>query len=323
MGKDPVKPVMDTSDDERTHDGSESSVSQVSLSTDESSTPTLDFRNATEWANFVAGICLLALAGPPVGIVVFAAMVWEAIDRGFDGGFVDSGRELTGVLFSKLIPWYRETTQKFNERFVKRSDDAYMMNCIFAYGVLVPMMFFGCAYIAYHSETRMTSLWVLLLYHLVRIGPYFMNFAYVSRNSFRAVGMIGDFGSCRHSSVTRHLPCLSFARLFHRSTPFATKRDILMQVSIPRDIMIQSYCATSLTTGLECFMVFYLQRSHVSIPHVRACLLGKLSAIRDIVTYTSMTHTLSPLLLRRSFHQSPSLQQWSFGCHQYCRQTKR
>jgi len=171
------KGVMDTSDD----DGTESSFSQASSSGEEPATPTLDFRSATEWANFVAGVCLLALAGPPVGVVVFAAMIWEAIDRGFDGGFVDSGRELTGFLFAKAIPWLRESTQKFNERFVKRSDDAYMMNCIVAYGVMVPMMFFGCAYIAFHSENRMTPLWVLFVYHLVRIGPYFMNFAYVSR----------------------------------------------------------------------------------------------------------------------------------------------
>lgn len=169
------KPTMDTSDDE----GTESSVSQAS-SEDENNTPTLDFRNATEWLNFVAGVCLLALAGPPVGIVVFAAMIWEAVDRGFDGGFVDSGRELTGFLFAKFIPWYRQYTQKFNERFVKRPDDAYMMNCIFAYGVLVPLMFFACAYYAYHSDNRMTPLWVLFCYHLIRIGPYFMNFAYVS-----------------------------------------------------------------------------------------------------------------------------------------------
>ena len=167
------KPVMDTSDDK----GTESSVSQASSSGDD--TPLLDFRTPSEWLNFVAGVCLLALAGPPVGLVVFAAMVWEAIDRRFDGGFVDSKRELTGFLFASVIPWFRNTTQKFNERFVKRPDDAYMMNCIFAYGVIVPLLFSGCAWYAYHSENQMTPLWILFLYHLVRIGPYFMNFAYV------------------------------------------------------------------------------------------------------------------------------------------------
>lgn len=169
------KPVMDTSDD----DGTDSSLSQAS-SSDEESNNTYDFRNATEWANFVAGVCLLVLTGPPVGVVIFAAMVWEALDRGFDGGFVDSGRELTGFLFGRIVPWLTHSTQKFNERFVKRPDDAYMMNCIFAYGVLIPLLFFACAYNAYQSETRMTSLWVVFFYHLIRIGPYFMNFAYVS-----------------------------------------------------------------------------------------------------------------------------------------------
>jgi hypothetical protein len=173
MGED-EKPVMDTSDDDGTD-------SQTSCASEGESTPTLDFRNASEWLNFCAGVLLLAVAGPPVGIVVFAAMLWEAVDRCFDGGFVDSGRELSGFLFTKFVPWLRHSTQKFNERFVKRAEDAYMMNCIFAYGVLVPLMFFGCAYWAYHSDTKMTPLWVLFVFHVVRIGPYFMNFAYVSR----------------------------------------------------------------------------------------------------------------------------------------------
>ena len=103
------KPVMDTSDD----DGTDSSLSQSSSSSSspgDDDAPMLDFRNASEWANFVAGVVLLLLAGPPVGIVVFAAMVWEAIDRGFHGGFVDSGKELTGFLFAQAIPWLRQAT---------------------------------------------------------------------------------------------------------------------------------------------------------------------------------------------------------------------
>ena len=80
-------------------------------------TPTLDFRSITEWISFVAGICILVLVGPTVGIVVFASMIWEGIDRRFDGGFVDSGKELSGFLFTKFVPWLEQKTSKFNSKF--------------------------------------------------------------------------------------------------------------------------------------------------------------------------------------------------------------
>ena len=56
------------------------------------------------------------------------AMLWEASDRGFDGGFVDSGKELTGVVLGKIAPWFNRITQRYNTQFVKNSQDAYMMN---------------------------------------------------------------------------------------------------------------------------------------------------------------------------------------------------
>lgn len=139
-------------------------------------TPTLDFRSITEWISFVAGICILVLVGPTVGIVVFASMIWEGIDRRFDGGFVDSGKELSGFLFTKFVPWLEQKTSKFNSKFVKRPQDAYMMNCIYGYGGLVPLMFFCCAY---HIYRHGMNIWLAFGYHLLRIGPYFMNFAYV------------------------------------------------------------------------------------------------------------------------------------------------
>jgi Fatty acid desaturase len=139
-------------------------------------TPMLDFRNATEWVSFVVGAILLICVGPPVGIVVFASMIWEAIDRKFDGGFVDSGKELSGFLFATCIPWLTSKTQTFNAQFVKRAEDAYMINAILAYGGLVPLMFFACAY---HVQKNGLCLWLAFVYHLIRIGPFFMNFAYV------------------------------------------------------------------------------------------------------------------------------------------------
>mmetsp|Transcript_17865 Transcript_17865/g.50633 ORF Transcript_17865/g.50633 Transcript_17865/m.50633 type:complete len:521 (-) Transcript_17865:137-1699(-) len=138
--------------------------------------PLLDFRNASEWISFVCGAITLVVVGPPIGLVVFTSMIWEAIDRGFDGGFVDSGKELTGFIFTKFIPWLEAKTHTFNAKFVKRREDAYMMNCIVGYGVIIPAMFFACAYHAYRNGL---SLPLAFVYHLIRIGPFFMNFAYV------------------------------------------------------------------------------------------------------------------------------------------------
>mmetsp|Transcript_453 Transcript_453/g.659 ORF Transcript_453/g.659 Transcript_453/m.659 type:complete len:462 (+) Transcript_453:72-1457(+) len=138
--------------------------------------PILDFRNATEWISFVVGSVFLTLVGAPVGIVVFTAVVWEAFDRGFNGGFVDSGKELTGFIFARFVPWLENRTRQFNIQFVKRPEDAYMMNCIVGYGVFVPIIFLGCAWHAYQNGM---NYWLLYAYHVLRIGPYFMNFAYV------------------------------------------------------------------------------------------------------------------------------------------------
>ena len=100
----PAKPMVDDATDDGTVDSSQISKAEGD------DTPFLDFRNATEWISFVAGVCILLLVGPPVGLVVFASMIWEAIDRRFEGGFVDSGKELTGFLFTKFIPWLEEST---------------------------------------------------------------------------------------------------------------------------------------------------------------------------------------------------------------------
>jgi len=139
-------------------------------------TSQLDLRTPWEWLSLAGGVFILLVTGLPVGIVVCTAMLWEAIDRGFNGGFVNSGKELTGPLFQKLIPSVTKATQGFNEQFVKRPQDAYMINCMFLLGFIVPIMFFGCAWHVY--TTGAVNLWLVYAYHVVRIGPFFQNFAY-------------------------------------------------------------------------------------------------------------------------------------------------
>lgn len=130
----------------------------------------------TEHVCLVLGVLQIMCIAPVLGPVIFAAMVWEALDRGFDGGFVDTGKELSGVLLGQVAPWVNRVTTKFNSRFVKRSDDSYMMNSIALFGGVIPLLFGLCFF---HMSANGFTLWVWFVYHLLRIGPYFMNFAYV------------------------------------------------------------------------------------------------------------------------------------------------
>lgn len=138
--------------------------------------PTFIFCTPSEWLSFFVGATILLIIGPAVGSVVLGSLIWEAFDRGFAGGFINCGRELTGFVFTSFLPWLNKVTYKFNLRFVKHESDTFMMNCIFGHGVLVPAMFMGCAWHCYHYgfDARLA-----FAYHLLRIGPHQMNFAYV------------------------------------------------------------------------------------------------------------------------------------------------
>ena len=153
-----------------------STASTDTIFVDGDDTPTLDFRNVTEWISFVFGCIFLITIGPFVGIVVFSGMIWEALDRKFDGGFVNSNKELSGFIFTKFVPWLRNSTHNFNKKFVKREEDSYMMNCIYGFGIAIPILFGGCVY---YTKNYGMSYALAFVYHLVRIGPFFMNFAYV------------------------------------------------------------------------------------------------------------------------------------------------
>jgi hypothetical protein len=136
----------------------------------------LDISGSAEWLRFVSGCVFLCAVLPVIGAVVGGAVLWEAVDRGFAGGLVESGRELSGFLCARVAPWVITRTQKFNEQFVKNSADAYMMCAIFLYGLCLPGLF---CLVAHHHAREGFCWWVFAGYHLLRIGPYFMNFAYV------------------------------------------------------------------------------------------------------------------------------------------------
>jgi hypothetical protein len=129
-----------------------------------------------EHLQFVGGIAVLCTTAPFVIPVVFSAVVWEACDRGFDGGFVQSGKELTGVIMGRFVPWLTRVSTNYNARFVKNRQDAYMMNCILLHAVIIPLLFLACYFYTVKYGFSLALCWA---YHVFRIGPYFMNFAYV------------------------------------------------------------------------------------------------------------------------------------------------
>jgi hypothetical protein len=128
-----------------------------------------------EHLSFVGGVAILSLTLPFVLPVVACSMLWEALDRGFDGGFVGGGKELSGVLMSSIVPWFNRVTHNFNSRFVKHPADSFIINCILCEGVFIPVAFSLCFW---RTSSSGFSPLLCFAYHVIRIGPYFMQFAY-------------------------------------------------------------------------------------------------------------------------------------------------
>uniref|UniRef100_A0A7S2J590 Fatty acid desaturase domain-containing protein n=1 Tax=Haptolina brevifila TaxID=156173 RepID=A0A7S2J590_9EUKA len=122
---------------------------------------------------------MLILIGPPIGIVIGSTVVWEAIDRGFAGGLVESGQELSGLIFGRIIPWIERLTKPINKHFVKHEDDSFLVNFALFTALGLPLLLttFGRLHLACKSTAAAALL--CYAYHVIRIGPFFMNFAYV------------------------------------------------------------------------------------------------------------------------------------------------
>lgn len=127
-----------------------------------------------EHISFICGCIIFCTLMPLVGPVVFVSVVWEAVDRGFKGGFVESNAELSGNIF-KFAKYFNQHSHNFNAKFVKNSSDSFFLNCVLLQGVIIPIVFALCLW---HSCYYGFSLPLCFVFHVLRIGPYFMNFAY-------------------------------------------------------------------------------------------------------------------------------------------------
>jgi len=137
------------------------------------------FYDNYERASYLFGWLILLTIGPPIGLVVGSTVLWEAIDRGFRGGLVESGQELTGLVMGRLVPWITKVTAPFNSKLVKHAEDAFLVNFALYAGLGLPLLLttFGRWHLAAESTGACVLLW--WCYHVLRIGPFFMNFAYV------------------------------------------------------------------------------------------------------------------------------------------------
>ena len=79
-------------------------------------------------------------------------------------------------MVSTLAKKFNVWTTAFNRQFVKHEADCYVFNAAILHGVIVPALFWLS--FLYTSRNGF-SLALCFAYHVFRIGPYFMTFAYV------------------------------------------------------------------------------------------------------------------------------------------------
>ncbi len=127
------------------------------------------------------GTAIAAITLPPVLLVVTTAVLWEAADRRFDGGLFESHKELTGYLMGTIIPAVDRYTQPVNRKWVKHPEDAFMVNLALLYGVVQPalMLALGLHHVRNGGGASTTFFAACFVYHVLRLGPYFMSFGYV------------------------------------------------------------------------------------------------------------------------------------------------
>ena len=117
---------------------------------------------------FLAGLIEVLFVIPGTIVVVGLTVLWDALDRGF------MGKPGDGVVMS-IARFVNRTTAPLWKSLVKHPEDAYLINLIICLGIVVPILFGASLYYTLHYGF---SLPLCLAYHVIRLGPYFMNFAY-------------------------------------------------------------------------------------------------------------------------------------------------
>lgn len=141
------------------------------------------------------GFLILGCLLPFVGVVVGTGVLWDALDRLF------MGKPLTGILY-KTAQAVNRGTEGFNSRFVKHREDGFVINTIVLLGIGVPLFFTYCYF---HTVTYGFSVWLCFAYNVVRIGPYFMHFAYVYTLCHKECHSATGYFKKPYNPVLRHV----------------------------------------------------------------------------------------------------------------------
>ena len=75
----------------------------------------------------------------------------------------------------QAAPWFNRSLHRFNSRFIKHPADTFIMSCIYVQGICIPCLFLLAFW--YTTKHGFSPL-MCFLYHIIRIGPYFQQFAY-------------------------------------------------------------------------------------------------------------------------------------------------
>eukprot|EP00756_Hemistasia_phaeocysticola_P021526 Hpha_TRINITY_DN15780_c1_g2::TRINITY_DN15780_c1_g2_i1::g.41724::m.41724 len=123
---------------------------------------------AHEWFMFFTGCTMAAILFPLTATTVASTVLWDGLDRGF------RGRPQDGVVMT-AAKWITEKTDFLGRPFVRNQKDGFIFHIVFLLGVVVPALFLWS--FKYTMENGFNP-YLCFAYHVFRLGPYFMNFAY-------------------------------------------------------------------------------------------------------------------------------------------------
>lgn len=121
-----------------------------------------------EWGMFTAGCVMAGILFPLTATTVASTVLWDAIDRGF------RGRPQDGVVMT-AAKWVTEKTDFMGRPFMRNPKDGFVIHILFLLGIVIPGLFLWS--FLYTLENGFNP-YLCFAYHVFRLGPYFMNFAY-------------------------------------------------------------------------------------------------------------------------------------------------
>lgn len=98
-------------------------------------------------------------------MVAIPCVLWDFLDR------LCMGKPLQGVTM-KIARWVAHTVHPITKHAVKHEEDSFMVCILVLLGTAVPALFFVNLYV---TLTTGFNWKMCLAYHVLRIGPYFMN----------------------------------------------------------------------------------------------------------------------------------------------------